>query len=860
MNNPWLAPHSWTGSFAWTVVWQTTLWLTAGLLAGRLLRRHAARAHLALVLTTAAALISPMLTAAVGWMEWGALPLSNSTAVSATEEVTLDDALRTSVVSASVDGPRLDSMARSPEPSQPVQASMTSAANGRSWSSPARDRASAALSGAWILCSLLLAVRLATSLLAGRRVVGQAITVTHPGLLAALREAADILAVRPKPVLRASAAARCPMIWCWGRQPVLLAPHSAARLEGVSWPSVFCHELAHWLRRDHWAALWTDFVLIAVPWHPLAWLARRQLAFLREQACDDWVLAHRGEATDYAASLLNLIPQGRPAYALSVLSSRESLKGRLEHILAGLEVVPRIGRRWIAGAALFALAGVAGAAFAQQRSGVKEIPPRAPRPNSPAGSEKVRPAQRISGRVVGPDGKRVSGARIFIVRFWDFMGKGSELKATSSSDGHFDFDLQPDSFFGAFALQVVAVKPGYGPGWIDIAPSAASSDLTLTLAADDVPVEGRVVNLEGRPVAGATVELVRIRAFPKDDPGPYIELLKNDPMRASNYPFLSQVDHPPGIDSLRTDDRGFVRFAGIGRHRLAELAVSGDGIADTKFQVLTDPPSAAFNHSEQTLEGEPVYGAQFVHHVRPSRLIVGTVTEFGSDRPIAGAHVSQFNGLSRATTDAKGRFELRGCAKTDRYRLCASAPRGEALLSGAATIPGTPGLGPLEVQLHVYPAIPVKGRVIDQATGKPIPADVAYWPLYPNPQIVTGMCGTAINACGAFSQSFTQPNGDFALVALPGPGAVVVRVAGKQDFEPVLVDAATFFAKEGVPYAGADGKGNWKDSLAVAIAKTSLGAVPQSNFQGIALLNVSESAKQLTQNISVRSKSGSGRN
>jgi len=166
----------------------------------------------------------------------------------------------------------------------------------------------------------------------------------------------------------------------------------------------------------------------------------------------------------------------------------------------------------------------------------------------------------------------------------------------------------------------------------------------------------------------------------------------------------------------------------------------------------------------------------------------------------------------------------------------------------------------LEVQLHVYPAIPVKGRVIDQATGKPVPADVAYWPLYPNPQIVTGMCGTAINACGAFSQSFTQPNGDFALVALPGPGAVVVRVAGKQDFEPVLVDAATFFAKEGVPYAGADGKGNWKDSLAVAIAKTSLGAVPQSNFQGIALLNVSESAKQLTQNISVRSKSGSGRN
>jgi beta-lactamase regulating signal transducer with metallopeptidase domain len=839
------------GAFAWIVVWQTTLWLTAGLLASRLFHRHAARAHLALVLATAAALLSPVLTATVREMQWGILPVSNS-AKSPTDSV---DFVATPVARA----PRFDSMARSSEPSPSVQESRTSA-EGQSWFPLLRERTFSALGGAWILCSLLLVVRLATSLLAGRRIVRRAIAETDPRLLSALREAADTLAVRPEPVLLTSVAARCPMIWCWGTRPVLLAPQSAARQDDVAWTSIFCHELAHWLRRDHWSALWADLIVIAVPWHPLAWLSRRQLAVLREQACDDWVLAFGAEALDYANSLLSLVPQGSATYALSMLSSRESLQGRLEHILAGLDVVPRMTRRWVVCTGLLALAAATGVALAQQSSPVREAPSRTPLQSSPTSSEKERAAQRISGRVVGPDGKPMSGTRVFIVRFCDSANKGPDLKATTGSDGDFDFVMAPNSFFGAFGVQVIAVKSGYGPGWIDVAPSHVTSGLQLTLAADDMPVEGRVVNLEGRPVAGATVQLVRIRTFPKDDPHSYFELLKNDPMQASNYPFLSQVDHPPGQESLRTDDRGIVHLTGIGRHRLAELAVSGDGIADTKFQVVTDPANDLFKHSQQTMEGEPVYGAQFLEHVRPSRPIVGTVTEFKTGRPIAGARVSQFDGLSQATTDAAGRFKLLGCAKTDQYRLHASAPQGASLLGGSATVAGTPGLGPLEVQLHVYPAIPISGRVIDLATGKPVPADVAYWPLFPNPQIVTGMCGTAINACGAFSQSFTQPNGGFALVALPGPGAVVVRVAGKKNFEPVLVDAEAFFAKEGVRYGAADTKGPWKDSLAISVMKTSVSAMPQSQFQGIALLNVSESAKQLTQNISVRSKSGSGRN
>src|SRR5262249_1996803 len=130
--------------------------------------------------------------------------------------------------------------------------------------------------------------------------------------------------------------------------------------------SIFCHELAHWVRRDHLSALWTDLFVIILPWQPLAWLSRRRLSTFREQACDDWVLASTREATDYAESLVNLVPQNSPNFALPALRSYESLKLRLEHVLAGVRVAPRAGRNWIALVSVVSLAAATGIAFAQQ--------------------------------------------------------------------------------------------------------------------------------------------------------------------------------------------------------------------------------------------------------------------------------------------------------------------------------------------------------------------------------------------------------------------------------------------------------------------------------------------------------------
>ena len=58
------------------------------------------------------------------------------------------------------------------------------------------------------------------------------------------------------------------------------------------WSAILCHELAHWKRADHLAALVAELLTCLLPWQPLAWVVRARMADLSELACDDWALTH----------------------------------------------------------------------------------------------------------------------------------------------------------------------------------------------------------------------------------------------------------------------------------------------------------------------------------------------------------------------------------------------------------------------------------------------------------------------------------------------------------------------------------------------------------------------------------------
>ena len=55
------------------------------------------------------------------------------------------------------------------------------------------------------------------------------------------------------------------------------------------------------------------------------------------------------------------------------------------------------------------------------------------------------------------------------------------------------------------ASQVVALAEGYGPDWAELRFAGKMAELTLRLAKDDVPIQGRILDLQGKPVADAMV-------------------------------------------------------------------------------------------------------------------------------------------------------------------------------------------------------------------------------------------------------------------------------------------------------------------------------------------------------------------
>jgi hypothetical protein len=102
--------------------------------------------------------------------------------------------------------------------------------------------------------------------------------------------------------------------------------------------------------------------------------------------------------------------------------------------------------------------------------------------------------------------------------------------AATAVDGHFQFQLDKASskwitydqpaWHGA---TIIAAAPGFGPAWVRAGKLPASGEVILRLVLDDVPIDGRIIDLEGRPVPGATVRLVEIDTPFQDDLTPWIK-------------------------------------------------------------------------------------------------------------------------------------------------------------------------------------------------------------------------------------------------------------------------------------------------------------------------------------------------
>jgi hypothetical protein len=578
---------------------------------------------------------------------------------------------------------------------------------------------------------MILALRLIWSFVLGFRLVAGGKPVSCQRIQGAARIARARLGLAGDVGVCSSERVRCPVIWCWGRNPVLLVPSSSQQADkDIDWVSVVCHELAHWKRLDHIAGLLTELIVCVFAWNPLAWWARRRLLRLSEQACDDWVLASGRPSTDYAESLLELIPQGRMAIAPALVSSKSGLASRVGRILQDKCGNPRTGILWALAVTLVATTLTVGVAFAQTRPAKA-----APGQEDPAGGAKQEPAPAHAATVevrvkYQKDSTPIEGARV------SFTAKktGEAFVVVTNEQGIARTNVAP----GDYAMTNVS-KEGYRSHKRDVQMKAGIGEVEqIDIELGDAPkVSGYVRDENGNAVAGAVVNMVPY--------GP------RDIMTGPDGKFEFQWDPRP------------IQLFIVAQHLERNLAGSVEFHSDI---------------------GSPLYeeGEAVDIVVRPALTLTGRIVE-PSGRGISKAKVAVDipTGLSgpapvvEVTTDEHGRYRARVLPMHHRYLVKASA---EGYGTGTSKVPASQSVaGSVEASsIILRPAkLSVSGVVVDANDAVVEGAKVkCTGPGQPERQDVTDAAGkfTIENVC----------EGLLHISATKGPlsGSIRTRARAKQ--------------------------------------------------------------------------------
>jgi RNA polymerase sigma factor (sigma-70 family) len=440
-------------------------------------------------------------------------------------------------------------------------------------------------------------------------------------------------------------------------------------------------------------------------------------------------------------------------------------------------------------------------------------PPEPPIPVAQQTAKQAEPSAQtqtiaVRGQVLAPDGKPVAGARLYTYRKtagrspaedrWDLVEGGK-----SGADGRFQFDTPKTPIFPPGdqhdLIPVFAAADGYGCVWTNLAPTA--NDLTLRLLPDQ-PITGRVLDTEGRPVAGATVRVESVW-----DTAGKLDSFVNGWKRSweDAYHGRRSFGYPPApIVGVSAPDRdGRFRITGAGADRLVHVEVRGPGIAQTYLYIINRAGFDAGPVNQAAAEREspdlryqiPVlYGPVVDFVATPSRPVEGVVREAGSGRPVAGAQVMSTIAYSNsvdAKTDAAGRFRLEGLPKRKDYSLQVYAPDGSPLMGRSVSLADTAGLQPLTADIELGRGVAIRGRLTDRTTGQGVFGDLTFVPLQDNPFV--DKPAYAAYRKDQFGTS-THPDGRFQFTTFPGPGVLVVDAHGSE-----MMDG-----KEVTPYQLAD--------------------------------------------------------
>jgi len=349
------------------------------------------------------------------------------------------------------------------------------------------------------------------------RVIAKATLLQGP-----LREEAQAIArqlgLRHCPDLRVTTARVCPLVSAgWWNQTILLPTQLLDQLTPEQHRSILTHELSHIRRHDHLVRRFELFALAIHWWNPVAWLASRQLRQAEERCCDAMVVsALPDQRRCYGEALLQTIEFLTEGPTLSTIGASGfgefTFSQRIETIMK-MEVSK--GMSWISRAIVLVVAvsvlPFAGAAITKdegERPGKTTSGQGDAEVNQPAkGKEKT---MVVSGKcLTWMDKTPLSGVTIRLLATRGLVGEPKVIATTvSDAHGNYRFDpVAPHSHMRLTRLRYhLAAHHVDRPVRVTtVRLDDRASRTNIFFSAPGVTLKGRVVDMQGHPVAGANV-------------------------------------------------------------------------------------------------------------------------------------------------------------------------------------------------------------------------------------------------------------------------------------------------------------------------------------------------------------------